>query len=489
MVIARFQQPSEYRFKINTRFPKRFSSEQKADLDINITKDEIRKAVWNCGANKSPGPDGFTFEFFKRYWSLVGSEFCDAVECFFDKGFLPKGVPVGDHMTRIFAWDNVLQKSHERLSKWKSKTLSIGGRLTLLKSVLGATPLYTMSIYKAPKRVLQMLETIHSKFFYGADSSEKKITWIAWEKVLASKKHRVVLRMLVFIKAIYGPTLESHAVNFPSPWYSILREVLGDTLSERFPRLFALENNKQISIASKWGEPSLDSSFRRPIRGGVKQQQWSELLSFPGTISFSSLPDRWVCDLNGDGVFSVKHIRSRIDDLLLPSVGFETRWVKFIPIKVNIFVWRARLDRLPTRCNLSDRGVPLNSMLCPLCGSENEDSPHVFFRCELAKLISRKVCRWWDLSWNDASSFIDWFTSFSSIWLPAKLKLMLEGVFYVAWWHIWVFRNRLIFKDSAPRRSVIFDDIVSRSFTWCGSRCSSSFSWDSWFKNPNLISL
>ncbi|GKF88919.1 hypothetical protein Tco_0262882 [Tanacetum coccineum] len=91
MVIARFQQPSEYRFKINTRFPKRFSSEQKADLDINITKDEIRKAVWNCGANKSPGPDGFTFEFFKRYWSLVGSEFCDAVECFFDKGFLPKG--------------------------------------------------------------------------------------------------------------------------------------------------------------------------------------------------------------------------------------------------------------------------------------------------------------------------------------------------------------------------------------------------------------
>ncbi|GKC07767.1 hypothetical protein Tco_0999377, partial [Tanacetum coccineum] len=207
-----------------------------------------------------------------------------------------------------------------------------------------------------------------------------KITWIAWEKVLASKKHgvlgvaslyalnRALLLKWVWrflsqdgslwssvIKAIYGPTLDSHAVNFPSPWCSILREVkvlsskgfnflshckrrvgngnttrfwldnwvLGDTLSERFPRLFALENNKQISIASKWGEPSLDSSFRRPIRGGVEQQQWSELLSFTGTISFSSLPDRWVCDLNGDGVFSVKDIRSRIDDLLLPSVDVE----------------------------------------------------------------------------------------------------------------------------------------------------------------------
>nr|GFB88417.1 RNA-directed DNA polymerase, eukaryota [Tanacetum cinerariifolium] len=63
-------------------------------------------------------------------------------------------------------------------------------KLTLLKSVLGATPLYTMSIYKAPKRVLQMLEIIRSKFFYGADSSKKKITWIAWEKTHRSGKEK-----------------------------------------------------------------------------------------------------------------------------------------------------------------------------------------------------------------------------------------------------------------------------------------------------------
>ncbi|GKA53532.1 hypothetical protein Tco_0746847, partial [Tanacetum coccineum] len=49
--------------------------------------------------------------------------------------------------------------------------------------------------------------------------------------------------------------------------------------------------------------------------------------------------------------------------------------------------------------------------------------------------------------------------------LPSKLKLILEGVFYVAWWHIWVFRNHSIFDEVPPRRSVLFDDIVSRSFT------------------------
>nr|GFB43385.1 RNA-directed DNA polymerase, eukaryota, reverse transcriptase zinc-binding domain protein [Tanacetum cinerariifolium] len=76
-----------------------------------------------------------------------------------------------------------------RLSKWKANTLSTGGRLTLLKSVLGSVLLYSMSIYKVPKGVLHELEMIRNNFFIGADSSNRKINWVAWDKVLASKKH------------------------------------------------------------------------------------------------------------------------------------------------------------------------------------------------------------------------------------------------------------------------------------------------------------
>nr|GFA17279.1 RNA-directed DNA polymerase, eukaryota [Tanacetum cinerariifolium] len=99
-----------------------------------------------------------------------------------------KGVMVGDNMSRLKVWDDVILKIKSRLSKWKVKTLSIGGRLTLLKSVLSASPIYDMSIFTVPRGVLKALESIHNRFFNGADQSDHKITWVAWDKVLASKK-------------------------------------------------------------------------------------------------------------------------------------------------------------------------------------------------------------------------------------------------------------------------------------------------------------
>ncbi|GJY70873.1 RNA-directed DNA polymerase, eukaryota [Tanacetum coccineum] len=87
----RFKEPANYRCKINFQFPKKLDSSQAEDLERIISSDEIRSAVWNCGDNKSPGPDGYSFEFFKKYWDLVGSDFCGAVEYFFDHGTFPKG--------------------------------------------------------------------------------------------------------------------------------------------------------------------------------------------------------------------------------------------------------------------------------------------------------------------------------------------------------------------------------------------------------------
>nr|GEV04106.1 RNA-directed DNA polymerase, eukaryota [Tanacetum cinerariifolium] len=134
-----------------------------------------------------------------------------------------------------------------------------------------------------------------------------------------------------------------------------------------------------------------------------------------------------------DGVYQVSVVRNFRDNLFLPSRSEPSRWIKYIPIKKNVFAWRARRDYLPTRVNLNRRGVILESYMCPLCHSVKEDINHILFRCDLAKIIVRRICRWWDLDWQDIQSFSDWFPWLSSVRISVNLKNMLEGVFYVAW--------------------------------------------------------
>ncbi|GJR38485.1 RNA-directed DNA polymerase, eukaryota [Tanacetum coccineum] len=231
-----------------------------------------------------------------------------------------------------------------------------------------------------------------------------------------------------------------------------------------------LEINKDCTVADKL-QFSVTSSLRRSVRGVVESSQLALLQTYIEGTLLSNMEDRWVWDLNVEGVFRVKDVRILLDECFLPKAPTATRWVKYVPIKINVFAWKVFLDRLPTRSNLQHRGVLVSDLLCPLCSSAQEDSSHLFFSCRLATDIVRLVCRWWNLSWTPLGSYADWLNWFNSIRLSSKVKDLLEGVLYITWWSVWMFRNQLLFSSKAPRKDVIFDDIVSRSFTWCLSRC------------------
>nr|GEV27386.1 reverse transcriptase domain-containing protein [Tanacetum cinerariifolium] len=149
-----------------------------------------------------------------------------------------------------------------------------------------------------------------------------------------------------------------------------------------------------------------------------------------------------------------------IDDLLLPTVSSPTRWVKVVPIKINIFAWKIYLDKLPTRLNISLRGIDIPSIICPNCSLAGESCSHLFFSCSLARLLWSKVARWWDFGIPDFSAYEEWITWFKTIRLPKVVKEVLEGVFYVMWWLIWKFHNQVLFGISHPRMDILFDEIV-----------------------------
>ncbi|GJR67187.1 RNA-directed DNA polymerase, eukaryota [Tanacetum coccineum] len=142
------------------------------------------------------------------------------------------GITLGNNMAKISSWDDHINKLSTRLSKWKSKLLSIGGRFTLIKSVLSSIPLYHMSIFKVLMGVLNNTKAIRRNFLNGVEKADRKICWIGWKKVLAAKKNGGV---------------------------------------------FALEIVKDVTVAGKFSDSSFTSSLRRYPRGGVEKSQFDIL--------------------------------------------------------------------------------------------------------------------------------------------------------------------------------------------------------------------
>lgn len=68
------------------------SEEDRSMLLREVTAEEVKKVVFSMATEKSPGPDGYTSEFFKASWGITGGDFVTAVKSFFDTGFLPKEI-------------------------------------------------------------------------------------------------------------------------------------------------------------------------------------------------------------------------------------------------------------------------------------------------------------------------------------------------------------------------------------------------------------
>ena len=52
---------------------------------------KIKEAVWSCGGDKCPGPDGFNFNFIKEFWGVLKIDFRRFVDEFHVHGSFPRG--------------------------------------------------------------------------------------------------------------------------------------------------------------------------------------------------------------------------------------------------------------------------------------------------------------------------------------------------------------------------------------------------------------
>lgn len=56
---------------------------QPKNLVKEVTKEEIKQAVFGKRSDRAPGPDGFPVEFFKSNWEVIGQDVINGVKWFF----------------------------------------------------------------------------------------------------------------------------------------------------------------------------------------------------------------------------------------------------------------------------------------------------------------------------------------------------------------------------------------------------------------------
>ncbi|GJW49120.1 reverse transcriptase domain, reverse transcriptase zinc-binding domain protein [Tanacetum coccineum] len=104
--------------------------------------------------------------------------------------FMYLGIPIGLNMKNIDSWNGIVEKFKTKLSHWKARSMSCGGRLTLVKSVLGSLSLYYFSMFRVPVGVLKKLESIRQKIFWGSTDEIRKVAWVKWDRALNKKSFR-----------------------------------------------------------------------------------------------------------------------------------------------------------------------------------------------------------------------------------------------------------------------------------------------------------
>nr|GEV38743.1 RNA-directed DNA polymerase, eukaryota, reverse transcriptase zinc-binding domain protein [Tanacetum cinerariifolium] len=239
-------------------------------------------------------------------------------------------------MAKCTNWNAIIQKFSSKLSSWKARLLSVGGRLSLIKSLLGNLPTFYMSIYLMPVSICKKLESLRNKFFIGGDPDDEKMTWFKWKRSLASKKDGV-----------------SNVA---------LRDLF-------FPRLIV--SSKKV------------------------------LISFPYAIA-----RLWSLDASAG--FSAASVCSLVHSHILDTDNEVTRWNRNIPIKVNVFLWKLKLNKLSSRVNLDRRCIEVGSTLCPSRLDDFETVNHSFFNCGMAKDLWSLLAKWWEMDIPGMFGTIKW---------------------------------------------------------------------------------
>ncbi|XP_060968465.1 uncharacterized protein LOC133036015 [Cannabis sativa] len=346
------------------------------------------------------------------------------------------GLPLFRSRQKDADFNFILDNLTSKLQGWKAKTLSKGGRATLIKSVGLSMPIYAMQTTKLSNRLVNRIDGLIRDFWWGFEKGNHGLHLRAWDKLCLPKSlgglgFRKTREMNLAFLAKWGWNLLSGKQSLCSKIleakYLRGREFLNCSYKDsdswfwknvvkastilRKGACKRVADGRDISIWRDPWIPHLKGFVPKPKEGVVQDNNYVADLLTPGggwdmgklhnlfdheTISAilkdgfppGSGKDSWLWTLESNGQFSCKsaYLAQALERApycdVAPSL-WNKLWNSKIMERQKVLWWCILSNALPVRAVIRKR-FPIDDSKCPLCGGGEETMEHLFLTCDVA---------------------------------------------------------------------------------------------------------
>ncbi|XP_039021868.1 uncharacterized protein LOC120154112 [Hibiscus syriacus] len=275
-------------------------------------------------------------------------------------------------------------KIQSRLQSWKSKVLSFGGRLTLIRSMLSNLPVYFISLFPIPKGVVDFIDKVIASFVLKGNS-ERGIHWLNWKSVCGLKSHGGlgIFDALTRNRAMLNKWVWHFSEENDSLWKKIIVAKYNYDPLDILPKEVYSRNSSWVWRNIVNPMPSHVGNI--DLRKGHFDWEiplWShflEVINLAASSAHAHDKLKWVG--SADRRYTPKfYYHSVTSEGKLVDPIWQVVWCKLVPLKVSGFVWKAVHQRLPVIPELVKWGVHVSDQIsCSFCNSFPEYINHILW--------------------------------------------------------------------------------------------------------------
>ncbi|XP_031124258.1 uncharacterized protein LOC116026974 [Ipomoea triloba] len=421
------------------------------------------------------------------------------------------GVPSIHGRVTCQSFNVLLDRVTGRLEGWKTKMLSMVGRVTLAKAVLNAIPTYTMQTTVLPKGVCMEIEKKTRQFIWGNQGQDttRKINLVSWDTVTKEKvAGGLGIRRLQDMNRACMAKLGWHLIHEKESLWAQTLLTKYKTGSDRLAECHITGNTSHAWKGILEAFPIIDDGMVRLVRNGRSTRFWldkwisrkplSQFITAPLSLPelYANVAEYWEegrgwmwervqdilpmdimkrmasimlvdedCEsdscawaLEDDGRFSVRSAYAVISDSdqEVNLSNWKRIWELKVPNKICFFIWLLLHGKILTNAERRRRHLTTNDW-CVCCAGVEETCDHLFRYCSESRGI-------WDTAAcssrvHSKLQNLDW-----TRWLLTNLEGDQRSGFGVNWparfairfWWIWKWGNDTVFNG----RSITFDQKI-----------------------------